>query len=399
METKSSSLESPEQRAFRMEVRRWFEENLPPGWGTPVYQQPKTDREMIDFLRAWQRKLYDGGWAGLSWPREYGGRGVTLMEQAIFLEERDRAKAPLEWGVVGIGMVGPMLIHEGSEQQRRRYLQPILTGEELWCQGFSEPNAGSDLAALRTRAVRDGDEFVISGQKVWTSRASDAQLMILLARTDFEAPKHKGITAFIVPVDSPGLRLVPIQQINNTNEFCEVFLDSVPVPAENVIGAVNQGWQIALRTLSYERVVTTRAFEARRMLVDLVRACMSRPPDGREPSISDPIVRSQLAQLHCEVQAARVAYYQGIARVMKAGAPGPEESAGKLHTSELCKRIGDTASAVLGPAGVRGRVEQSIGGDPSWPYEYVTTLKHTIAAGTSQVMRNILGERVLGLPR
>ena len=399
MEIDPDNQTSVSQEPFRARVRRWFDENLPAGWATSSYVPLEDEDKVVAFLTRWQRTLYQGGWAGLSWPREYGGRGATLLEQAIFQEERDRVKAPPEIGLVGIGMVGPMLMRAGTDAQRQRYLQPILAGDELWCQGFSEPNAGSDLAALRTIAIRDGDAFVVSGQKVWTSRATWAQQMILLARTNQTAPKHKGITAFIVAMDSPGIRVVPIRQINGTNEFCEVFFDAVRVPAECVIGNLNEGWQIAMLTLSYEQVATTRAFEARRLLSDLFTDCSQPGADGGDPPIADPAVRAKLAQLACEVLAARASYYLGVGRVMESGVPGPRDSVGKLHTSELCQRITDLAVSVLGTAGVRGRVAQSLGSPANWPYEYISTLKHTIAAGTSQVQRNIIGERLLGLPK
>jgi alkylation response protein AidB-like acyl-CoA dehydrogenase len=237
-----------------------FAEQLPTGWASDLWDDPVDDAAEIAFLRQWQRRLYEGGWTGLSWPKEFGGVGATLLEQAVFVEERDRAKAPLDVGIVGTQMVGPMLIKHGSPEQKGKYLRRILSGEDLWCQGFSEPSAGSDLAALSTRAEWRQDAWHINGQKVWTSRAQYADLMILLARSEAKSTSHQGITAFIVPMSTPGLAIRPLRQINGSTDFCEVFLDDVVLESESVVGEIGGGWKVAMSTLSFERFATTRAF-------------------------------------------------------------------------------------------------------------------------------------------
>ncbi len=389
---------TPEADAFRDEVKAWFTENLPQGWGTPEFVAPQSEEGVNEFLRSWQRTIYGGGWAGLSWPVEYGGRGAGLVEQAIFLEQRDRVKAPPEIGMVSIGMVGPMLLHHGTEEQKHRFLKPMLTGDEVWCQGFSEPGAGSDLAALRTRAERDGDEYIVSGQKVWTSRAAIAEYMILLARTDPYATKHSGISAFAVPMDTHGIEVRPINQVNGMSEFSEVFFDGVRVPCSALIGEENDGWRVAITTLMYERVATTRAFECQRMLSDVLDLARQRGSDGIAPA-NDPVVMDRIALLFAEVQAARISYFRLVTHVERTGTAGPEASSGKLHTSELTQRISDLGLRVEGVGGLVGRVRPALGEPTSWAFEYTTALKNTIAAGTTQVQRNIIGDRVLGLPR
>jgi alkylation response protein AidB-like acyl-CoA dehydrogenase len=373
---------------LRAELRAWFVRELPTGWGTAAYNAPNDEDAELVFLRAWQRKLYDAGWAGITWPTEYGGRGASLLHQAVFVEERDRAKAPLDVGIVGTQMVGPMLIRHGSPEQKERYLRRILTGEDLWCQGFSEPGSGSDLASLRTRAVPAGDDgWLLSGQKVWTSRAHQADLMILLARTEsVPGAPHRGISAFVVPMDTPGLTVRAIRQVNGSHDFCEVFLDDAFVPADAVVGDVGRGWTIAISTLSFERFATTRAFEMRNLVTELEGYLDGRAGD-------------ELARHICDAHAAGLSYQRMVARMAVRGEIGVDASVGKLFSTELGQRIVATAMATGGDDVVSAPVTTWRGGELSWSLEFVNSLKNTIAAGTSQIQRNIIGERVLGLPR
>lgn len=394
----TSAFNSPSATAFRERVQDWFTENLPTGWGTADFDEPADEAEENAFLRGWQRELHRGGWAGLSWPEAYGGQGATLVEQAIFQEERDRVKAPPEIGLVGIQMVGPMLIHHGTEGQKQRYLRPMLTGDEVWAQGFSEPAAGSDLASLTTTAAHSGTAWTITGQKVWTSRASVADQMILLARTDPDEPRHRGISAFVVPMTSSGLTIRPIRQINGSHEFCEVFLDDVAVEDGHLIGEPGDGWNVAITTLMYERVATTRAFEMRRLLRDLIDACRLPGQGGTSP-IEDDVIADVLARHFCDAHAAVIGFQRTLLDTVTTGVPGPGASVNKLATTELSQRISATAVSVLGAETLRGVVTPWRGGEVDWALEFVNGLKHTIAAGTSQIQRNIIGDRVLHLPR
>jgi alkylation response protein AidB-like acyl-CoA dehydrogenase len=389
----SSPFATDSARRFRRELRLWFADHLPSGWGTDQFVPHADEESEVRFLRSWQRTLYDCGWAGISWPREFGGRGASLLEQAIFAEERDRVKAPFDIGIVGTQMVGPMLINFGTPSQKDQYLRRILTGEDLWCQGFSEPDAGSDLAGLRTRAAAEGDGWRLTGQKVWTSRAQYADMMIVLARTaPAGARPHRGISAFAVPMASAGLSVRPLRQINGSNEFCEVFLDDVPVPAHGLIGTLDRGWEVAITTLAFERFATTRAFEMRRLVAQL---WIELPDDLR----ADPAVRGQVLSLIAQAHAGALSYQRMVATVSVTGEVGVDASAGKLFSTELGQRIVDLAMRVLPAQDVLGPVVAGHDGGTSWPLEWINSFKNTIAAGTSQVQRNIIGERVLTLPK
>jgi alkylation response protein AidB-like acyl-CoA dehydrogenase len=394
-ETSDTDFESATSRSFRGSVREWFAVNLPAGWMTAAHQSPTDEAAEIEFLRNWQSRLHQAGWAGLAWPKDYGGRGASLIEQAIFIEERDRCKAPIEIAIIGTQMVGPMLIKHGSEAQKTRYLPRILSGEEVWCQGFSEPNAGSDLAALNTRAKEVDGVWQINGQKVWTSRAHAADLMLLLARTDTEAQPHRGITAFIVPMNSNGLSIRQLKQANGSREFSEVFFDNVIVPQEAMIGATHAGWKVAITTLSVERVATSRAFEMRRLVCDLVRNLREHDWDSAiDGALGDEILK-QIFEAH----AAGLTFQRYIAEMANSNTVGVESSITKLFTSELGQRITSTAMSSIPGVALKHRVAPWQGGELSWPLEFTNGLKNTIAAGTSQIQRNIIAERLLQLPR
>jgi alkylation response protein AidB-like acyl-CoA dehydrogenase len=385
---------SDAEAAFQCSVREWLLANLPAGWGTPAYPKPEEPAKKVEFGRWWQRKLYDGGWAGLHWPREYGGRGATPIELFLFAEEYTRVGAPpmIDIGV-GPALVGPTLIHHGTEAQKQRFLKKILTGEEIWCQGFSEPNAGSDLAACRTRAELDGDVFRVTGQKIWTSYARFADWCILVVRTDPSVPKHKGLTFLLVDMKSPGITIRPLVEMTGVAWFNEVFFDEVRVPRENMVGELNQGWQIAITTLAHERggsAPHARLQGEMRDVLDLAR---------RVGATADPRQRQRLAQSYIETEIVRLLAYQQVTAMMRSGQPGSEGSYLKLVWSETDLRMKEMAIGLEGPYAALARGSHAAIDGGRWEYEYLWSRAAGIYAGTSEVQRNIIAQRVLGLPR
>jgi alkylation response protein AidB-like acyl-CoA dehydrogenase len=388
-----------EEERFRLELRQWLCEHLPPGWGTPGYAYPRTYEEWVAVRRQWDRTLYAGGYAGLSWPKEYGGRGATLVEQVIYFEEIARARAPEEMNRAAKLLLGPTIIHHGTEEQKERFLPRILSADDQWCQGFSEPNAGSDLASLSTRAVRDGDTLVINGQKVWTSYATFADWIFMLVRTDPEAPKHKGITFLLADMRTPGITVRPIVQMTGSGEFCETFFDNVRVPMANVLGGLNQGWQVTATALSHER--GTLAFHRHAMirlefdeLIDMAKRITRR---GR-PVIEDPLLRQRLAQCHGELEMLRWTLYSNLTKRLRGEPAGSEGSIVKLYWSELYQRITELALEVLGPASqIAGGALAEEGG--RWQHRFLKSRGDSIHSGANEIQRNIIGERLLGLPR
>ena len=389
--------DTPAEAAFRKEVRDWLEANRPAGIEAGI----GVTEERTEMLRDWQQRLHRGGWAGLGWPKEYGGRGASLIQQVIFSQEMARAKAPSVLNVIGIGMAGPTIIAHGTEAQKQRYLDKILSGEEIWCQGFSEPGAGSDLGALRTSAVLEGDSFIVNGQKVWTTLAHIADWCILLARTDPTAPKHKGISYLLVDMHSPGIEVRPLRQITGEAEFNEMFFTDVRVPRDGVLGEINDGWRVAMTTLLHERGTLgfALATQAEIVLGETVDLARKTRRNGR-PAIEDPLVRQRLAALHVEVQAMRLNNYRALTSVMRTGIPGPEGSLGKLLWSESNKRLGELAVEMQGPAGLLepGATRYAADGG-QWQYRHLRSRANSIEAGTSEILRNIIAERVLGLPK
>jgi alkylation response protein AidB-like acyl-CoA dehydrogenase len=383
---------SPTEEAFRDDLRGWLEANNP---GKP----PPADDEAFEFRRRWQRKMYEAGWAGISWPKEYGGRGATLIEQAIFFEEMVRADAPSVANILGLVMGGPVVITHGTEEQKRRYLEPILSAEEIWCQGFSEPEAGSDLASLKTRAVKRNGGWVVSGQKVWTTLAHEAKWCMLVARTDPDAPKHQGLTYFLMDMEQDGVEVKPLVQITGEAEFNEIFMDEAYIPDENILGEVGSGWTVAITTLMNERAGLAFAAQAAlqlamRRAIDLAG---STSRNGRLAS-EDPVVRDQLAQLFIESEIFRVTNLRGLTKIMKNGVPGPEGSLGKWQWAEVNQRLMELAMEIEGPYGqFADGSEYSLGGD--WQYQFLRTRANSIEGGTTDILRNIVAERVLGLPK
>jgi alkylation response protein AidB-like acyl-CoA dehydrogenase len=387
---------SPEQEEFRARVRDWLADNV------PQELQPYGDQaEMARFDVAWQRRLSEAGWAGISWPEEYGGRGLTMVEQLIWFEEYARAGAPDIGSLfVGLNHAGPTLIMRGTEDQKRRHLPRILSGDELWCQCFSEPDAGSDLASLRTRGVIDGDEIVVTGQKIWTSYAEVAAFQELLVRTDPDAPKHHGLTWLICPMDLPGLEVRTIETMDGGAAFCEVFYDEVRVPITNVVGEVNEGWQVAMTTLSFERGTGFMAEQAAlaEMVDRLIEIARIRKLawSGRLAIEDDEVLR-RLATAKAEVAALRSMTYLVASRTARADQPGADASFLRLSVGELMQQISRLAIDLMGIDGLRWTAPARHA--DHWSNDYLYSFSRTISAGTKDIQRNIIGERLLGLPR
>jgi alkylation response protein AidB-like acyl-CoA dehydrogenase len=384
---------SPQEERFRAELRGWLERN-PPG------PEPAKIDEWVAYGKAWQRKLYEAGWCGVAWPKAYGGRGATLIEQVIFQEEMAGARTPMLINLAGLTMGGPVLIAHGSEAQKQRHLKSILSAEEIWCQGFSEPNAGSDLAALTTRAVLDGDDFVVNGQKVWTSFARYADWCMLLVRTDPDARKHRGITFLLADMHAPGVTVRPLKQISGDEDFNEVFFEDVRVPRANVIGQINGGWEIAITTLMHERATLTfsRQLQSRVALTDMIACARRWRRNGRRVT-DDPVIRQQLAQGVIDSAVIKYTAYRSLTKTLRGGVPGPEGSVEKLFWSEMYQRMLDTALAAQGPYAQLVKGSPRAPDDGQWPHLMLYARGRTIAAGSSEIQRNIIAERVLGLPR
>ncbi len=388
---------TPQEEAFRQELRAWLDANPPKGYDPATFLHLPQDARFALQLD-WQRQLHGAGWVGIHWPQAYGGRGATAMEQTIYLQEMVRARLPEIANAMGTRIVGPTLIHWGTEAQKQRYIPTILNGDEIWCQGYSEPNAGSDIASLQTRAVEDGDDFVINGQKVWTSFAQYAHFCLLLARTDPAAPKHKGISCFVLDMHSPGVTVRPLRQINGDAEFNEVFFDNVRVPKANLIGAKNQGWPVMLTTLMFERVTFDVLSPVEAVITQLIKVVKHEETTAL-PFTGDASVRQQVARFYTELQAIKYTSLRQLTRQLRGEPPGPESSLVKLAASELNQRVVLFATALLGPAGqVVSEDIQGVAGD-YWVHNALTTHLYTVAGGTSEIQRGILGERVLGLPK
>jgi len=388
---------SQQDEQFRAQIREWLAKEVP-AHGPPPPPGDWTARRAYD--TAWQRKLHDAGYAGLAWPAEFGGRGLPVTQQLVYLEEYARADAPyISVNFVGLMHAGPTLIAEGSDEQRRFHLPKILRGDSVWCQGFSEPGAGSDLAALATRAVRDGDDYVVSGQKIWSTRAHVADYCELLVRTDPAAPKHRGISWLILDMRSPGIEVRPMKTIDGESHFCELFLDQVRVPVSNRVGEENDGWRVTNVTLRFERgtafaqhIITMRAQLRKLVALALERAQV--PGSGWD---SDEI-RAKVGRMAASVDALWRMTQMCISEAERIGAPAVFGSAVKLRYSELSQEITDLAMRLVGEP-IVGRAD--VGGIPTAEIvrEYLWSLQYTIAAGTSQIQRNLIAERILGLPR
>jgi alkylation response protein AidB-like acyl-CoA dehydrogenase len=387
--------DSPAEAAFRREVRSWFAANLPEGWKRRIAESGRGDEAVA---RQWSRKLFDAGYAGLTWPKEYGGADAPYTYQAIFLEEAARAETPEHIGLIGIGMAGPTIMAHGTADQKARYLPKILSGGDVWCQGFSEPGSGSDLASLKTKAEVDRDDLVVSGQKVWSSFAHIADQCILLVRTDSSAPKHEGLTFLIVDMRTDGVEVRPLRQLTGDPEFNEIFFNEVRVPVTNVVGRINDGWRVAMTTLLHERGTLGVALTARLEVAvkKLVALAHDVKTNGRAAA-EDPLVRDLVTRQWIEFQALKLTNYRALTRLMKTGMPGPEGSIAKLFWSESNQRLTKLAVEILGP---RAHLDGKDGvWNGFWQHAQLRSRGNTIEAGTSEVLRNIVAERVLGLPR
>jgi alkylation response protein AidB-like acyl-CoA dehydrogenase len=385
---------TPEQEAFRQEVRDWLRANLPWEYGVGLPPRFSDLEEEVSFLRGWQARLAAGRWVGVAWPEAYGGRGTGPAEHYIVQEELARARAPELVGRIGVNLAGPTLLAHGTDEQKARWLTRILSADELWCQLFSEPGAGSDLAAVQTRAEARGDGWLLNGQKVWTSYAQFADWGICLARTDPRAPKHKGISYLVVDMRSPGVEVRPLVQITGEAEFNEVFLTDVFVPRDQLIGSENDGWRVANSTLSHERGTSPRQLVIHaQLLEELLRMA------AVEDVFDNWRHRQRLAQAYVEVRLFQLHNWRTLSRLEKGLEPGPEGSALKLYWSEMSKRLHDTALSVLGAASPLWKGANDNPGDGAWQRSWLYYQAASIFAGTTEIQRNIVGERVLGLPR
>jgi len=393
---------TPEMEEFRKKFVSWLQKNIPEGErGSSRAQMVKSIEEWGQTYRVFQKKLFDAGYAGLHYPKEYGGQGKTLMEEFIVMKTIASTCLELKGpGVITHGMAAPTILTCGTEEQKREYLPRILDGTHIWCQGFSEPNAGSDVANVSTQAVRKGDFYVLNGQKTWTSMAQVSDYCILLVRTDPNVAKHKGLSYLLVDMKSPGVQIKPIKQITGESEFNEVFMEDVQVPVQNLVGKEGQGWMIAITTLMFERVVgdATMAGAYLRNIRTLLEMVRQTKRSGK-PILQDPLVRQQLAQAFLEVLVLNYHGFRNISHLLKGGIPGPEGSIGKLLWSESNQRICEAAMQMQGPYSQIQMGSPWAIQDGVWQYMYLRSKGNTIEAGTSEVQRNIIGERVLGLPK
>ena len=385
-----------EENRFRDTLRAWLDQNAPALLADgPQYadSEKRWERAM-----RWHRALFNAGWVGIYWPKEYGGRGATLVEQYLHEEEMDRINAPGTINPVGLNIAGPTIMQWGSDEMKHRYLPPILSGDEIWCQGYSEPGAGSDVASLTTRAEDRGDYFVVNGQKVWTTLAHRAHFCLLLCRTDPSAPKHKGLSYMLVDMKTPGITVRPLVQMTGNHDFNEIFFEDVAIPKANLLGPQNDGWRVGVTTLMFERITVGALLQIERE-AERLRELLTRPDASGQRPADDPSVRQRFAQIQTECQAARYSSLRSLTRRLKGQPPGPEGSIAKLFRTETMLRMVSFAEEVLGP------YAQLLEGSPfavehgRWMHSFFYARAQTIAGGTSEIQRNVIGERVLGLPK
>jgi alkylation response protein AidB-like acyl-CoA dehydrogenase len=391
--------DNAEQAEFRIQARDWLERNKPRdimdrGFALAI------DDVTVRALKNWQRQLYEAGYLGISWPVEYGGQGKTIIEGAIFNEETARARAPAPLNELGLSMGAPTILEHGTEEQKRRYIRKILTCEEIWCQGFSEPPSGSDLAALQTKAVVDGDHFVVNGQKVWTSIGHLSDWCMLLVRTDANAPKHKGISYLLVDMHSPGITVQPLRQMTGEAEFNQMFFEDVRVPRANLLGPLNGGWGVALTTLMNERATLSLAIVMRfqNTFEDLAELARRVTRDG-SCKLDPRVIRQRLAQFKIDVDSMKYLAYRNFSRLQRGGSPGPEGSISKLLWSELNQRMQEFALVLQGPRATLTEGSPHVVDHGRWQYGLMRSRGNTIEEGTSEVQRSIIAERLLGLPK
>ena len=392
---------TPEQQSFRDEVRDWLKRNLPRSWVERLHGGSDIPRpDAYEFLRQWQGKLNDAGFMGLTWPKESGGRGLTFMEEMILQQEMAQAKAPPVLNILAVGMAGPTINAYGTEEQKKRYPPKMLSCEEIWCQGYSEPNAGSDLASLQTRAVKEGEYYVVNGQKVWTSLAHMADWMMLLARTDPDAPKHKGITYFLLDMKSPGVTVKPLKQITGDAEFKEVYFDNVRIHESHILGGLNNGWGVGLTTLMYERLALGFGIQVRlRIALDALVELARHTVKNGVPVTKDPVMRQKLAQMWIDTEVFKYTGARAITKLLKGELPGPEASTGKMMWVEGHQRLQELAMEIEGPFSQLSQGSPWAVAGGLWQHTFLRSRANSIEGGTTEIQRNIIGERVLGLPK
>ncbi len=388
---------SPEQEEYRMQVRAWLEANSPPPL-TPEEKERANEDLLWERNKRWHQKLYAGGWIGLNWPKEYGGRGATFVEQLIFQQEMSRLNLPMGINVLGIIMTGPALMQWGTDEQKKRYLQPILKADEIWCEGMSEPGAGSDLASIQTRAELRGDSFIVNGQKVWTTHAHRSDFCQLFVRTDPDLPRHKGMSALLVDTHSAGVTVKPLKQISGDAEFNEIFFEDARVPKENLLGPLNAGWQVLVSTLMHERFGISETIGGTEVILSQLLQLAKSVPMLDQTAAADNEIRQQIAQFAIEVTAKKYNGLRALTKRLKGQQPGAEASIGKLISTELSQRMTKFASRLLGPFATLER-RSLFAPDGDWMRRTLQAESLTIAGGTSSVQKNMIGERILQLPK
>jgi len=392
----------PQEEAFRKEVRDWLVENmkeLPEWWNNPEVLGPEVDSEEYQqFSIWWHRKLHDAGFIGITWPKEYGCRGGTIMEQVVFYEEIAKHRAPGPTNTHGMGWVIPATLAFGTEEQKKRFIPKILNCDEIWCTLYSEPEAGSDMANVQTRAVEDGDNFIINGQKVWTSGGHYSDWAVILAKTDPDAPKHRGLSYLLVDMHSPGVTVRPLVNMTGSHEFNETFLDDVRIPKHQILGEKNKGWYVAMGAMEFERSGRGAATARENAITDLVNIARERKSNG-QPLSKDPIIRQKLAQLYIETNVAKYLDLRGLTHLLREGRPGSQGTISSLLGVELSQRLQDFAMQLQGPHSqlVRGSKHGVQHG--RWQYSFLRSRANTIETGTAEIKRNVIAQRVLGLPR
>jgi alkylation response protein AidB-like acyl-CoA dehydrogenase len=395
---------TPQEESFRKEVSDWLDENMkdfPEWWGKRDISGPEMESEEYQqFNRWWHKKLYEAGYVGIAWPKEYEGRGATIMEQVIFNQEMAKRGAPTGVGGLGVGWAGPTIIVAGTEEQKKRFLPKILSGEEVWCQAFSEPEAGSDLANVQTRAVEDNDYYIVNGQKVWTTGGMRADWAILLARTDFnpDIPKHRGLSYFLLDMHAPGVTVRPLREMTGEALFGETFLDDVRIHKSMMVGEKNKGWYISMATLEFERSNASSAVGYLNTITNLIELA-KKMERGGQPLSKDPVVRQKLAQFYIEANVGKYIGLRALTRQLRGQTPGPESSVGSLLTMELGQRLQDFAMFLQGPYSQLMKGSKYAIENGSWQRGFLNSRGNTIMTGTSEIKRNIIAQRTLGLPR
>jgi alkylation response protein AidB-like acyl-CoA dehydrogenase len=393
---------SSNEEAFRKEVRDWLAQNmkeLPNWWNRPDMAGPEVDsKEYHQFSIWWHRKLYEAGFVGISWPKEYGGRGGTLMEGVVFYEELAKHRAPRPANAHGLGWCGPAILRFGTEEQRRRYIPKILSAEEIWCTLYSEPEAGSDMANVQTRAVEEGNYYIVNGQKVWTSGGHYADWGVILVRTDPNVPKHRGLSYLLVDMHSPGITLRPLRQITGHAEFNETFLDNVRIPKEQILGEKNKGWYVAAGALEFERSGMGEAIGRENIIKDLIRIAKGMRDKG-EPLTKDPVVRQKIAQFYLEASVLKYLFLRNLTHQLRGERPGPEGSVGHVFGVEFSQRLYDFAMQLQGPYSRLVRGSKYAIEHGRWQHNFLWWRGMSIATGTSEIQRNVIAQRGLGLPK